>query len=238
MFGTLLAFLSSTMTSAKRNNFQFCCFDEDYVRQLRDGTPSVEQHFATYFGELLGIKLRSRVRSPELIEDIKQETLLRVLHSLRRRENLRNPERLGAFVLAVCNNVICELLRAETRYTQGDDNDFDGAATGVDAIAALVNEQRKGHVRQVLSELPARDREVLRLLFLEELDGSEVCRRLGVTESYLRVLLFRAKARFREVSLTTTRTYAAVLQTARERPTITPAGSPRWPGRAALSCSR
>src|SRR5215813_2041601 len=38
----------------------FFVFDKVYVDRLRDGEPSTEQHFVTYFGEILGIMLRAR----------------------------------------------------------------------------------------------------------------------------------------------------------------------------------
>ena len=62
---------------------QFQTFDDDYLRRLRDGDSQVEQHFASYFGELILLKLRRRVRTRQLMEDIRQETLCRVLRAAR-----------------------------------------------------------------------------------------------------------------------------------------------------------
>jgi RNA polymerase sigma-70 factor (ECF subfamily) len=53
-------------------------------------------------------------------------------------------------------------------------------------------------VRQVLEKLPERDRTILRAVFLEEREKDEVCREIGVTRDYIRVLLHRAKQSFRE----------------------------------------
>jgi RNA polymerase sigma-70 factor (ECF subfamily) len=50
----------------------------------------------------------------------------------------------------------------------------------------------------VLAELPRKDREVLRLVLLEERDKAEVCQKLRITPEYLRVLLHRARERFRD----------------------------------------
>jgi DNA-directed RNA polymerase specialized sigma24 family protein len=47
--------------------------------------------------------------------------------------------------------------------------------------------------------MPSADREILRLTLLEEEDRDEVCRKMGVNRGYLRVLLHRAKQRFKEV---------------------------------------
>ena len=55
----------------------FEVFDGSYVSRLRAGDPSTEQHFVGYFTELITLKLRSRLRAPEVIEDLKQETFSR-----------------------------------------------------------------------------------------------------------------------------------------------------------------
>jgi DNA-directed RNA polymerase specialized sigma24 family protein len=60
-----------------------------------------------------------------------------------------------------------------------------------------VDFDRKRQVQAALSDLPEKDRNLLRSIFLEETDKSEICRRYRVEGDYLRVLLHRAKARFR-----------------------------------------
>jgi RNA polymerase sigma-70 factor (ECF subfamily) len=51
-------------------------------------------------------------------------------------------------------------------------------------------------VRQILNQLPERDRRLLQLL-LEERNKDEVCAEFGITREYLRVLLHRAKQSFK-----------------------------------------
>ncbi|HEX8881821.1 MAG TPA: hypothetical protein VF749_17385, partial [Candidatus Acidoferrum sp.] len=45
----------------------------------------------------------------------------------------------------------------------------------------------------------ARDRELLRAVFFEERDKDAVCREIGVDRNYLRVLVHRAKDKFKAV---------------------------------------
>ena len=52
-----------------------------------------------------------------LVEDIRQETLLRVLGALRGGKGLKRPECLGSFALAVCQNVMREFVRAQSAST-------------------------------------------------------------------------------------------------------------------------
>ena len=75
----------------------FETFNEEYVRRLTNGDSGAGEHFASYFGNLLFMKLRVRLRSAELIEDVRQETLTRVLVVLRQGAGVDRPERFGAF---------------------------------------------------------------------------------------------------------------------------------------------
>ena len=104
---------------------EFVTFDGEYVRRLTDGDAETERHFTAYFSELIRIKLRSKLKSPHLIEEVRQETFLRVLNTLKRKGGLEHPERLGAFVNTVCNNVMMESIRGESRTTAYPTENFD-----------------------------------------------------------------------------------------------------------------
>ncbi len=177
---------------------QFQAFTSEYVECLTRGDVETERHFVAYFAELLRIKLRKALRSPQAIEDIRQETFLRVLNVLRRRQGLATPEKLGAFVNGVCNNVLIEYYRSASRHCPPPEPGFDVAGSDQDPEAECVNAERKRGVREILDQLPARDRQILRLIFIEEREKDEVCRICHVDRGYLRVLLHRAKIRFRE----------------------------------------
>lgn len=174
-------------------------FDRAYVERLAAGDPETARHFTDYFSGLLSLKLRSRLRSPALVEDAKQETFVRVLAALRRQDGLQSPGALGSFVNSVCNNVLFELYRTQTRTGSLEDEvpqEVQDGAPGADIVLAAIEERT--HVRHVIDALPEKERQLLRWLFFDELDKDEICRRLNVDRGYLRVLLHRAKLRFRE----------------------------------------
>lgn len=172
-------------------------FDREYIERLLRADPEVERHFTRYFGDLLTIKLRSRLRSSTLADDVKQETFVRVLAALRRNGGLETPSALGGFVNSVCNNILMETYRAGTRFTSLDETpeDSDGKP-GAETV--LIAAEQRARVRAAMAELPRKDRELLQWLFFEHRDKDEVCRRLKIDRNYLRVLLHRAKAHFRE----------------------------------------
>lgn len=177
---------------------QFHSFDASYVESLCAGDFATQEHFVRYFTELLHLKLRSRLRSPQAIEDVRQETFARVFASLRKGGSLRQPDRLGAFVNTVCNNVLFEHYRSTSRSDSLDDEGQpELPATGMDALGHVTAQQLKTKVREILLDIPPRDRDLLNAVFLEERDRDEVCRDFGVDREYLRVLLFRAKQEFK-----------------------------------------
>lgn len=177
---------------------RFHSFDEDYLRRLAGGDSVVESHFTAYFGELLTLKLRVRLRSPQLVEDVRQETLLRVLQIIRKKGGVEYPERFGAFVSAVCNNVLMEMIRADMRHDSLEPA-FEPVDQRIDLDAPLVTAQRRRQVQAVLEELPEKDRDLLRMIFLEERGKPEISQHFQVGDDYLRVLLHRAKTKFRSI---------------------------------------
>jgi RNA polymerase sigma-70 factor, ECF subfamily len=171
-------------------------FTREYVERLREGDPSTEQHFVTYFDQLLRIKLRARMLASETVEDLRQETYIRVLVTLRK-DGIRQPERFGAFVNSTCNYVLQEFYRASSRTSPWDDSYLEVPDQAVNVENSLVTKQMKERVRQTVQELPKKDRDLLKAFFLEEKDKDEVCSQFGVDRDYLRVLLHRAKDKFR-----------------------------------------
>lgn len=177
---------------------QFHAFDAAYIENLCAGDHRTQEHFVGYFTELLHLKLRSRLQSPQAIEDVRQETFVRVFAGLRKPGALRQPESLGAFVNTVCNNVLFEHYRASSRSQSLDDEGAQEiASTAADAHAIAVASQVKFKVREILLGLPVRDRTILKAVFFDERDREEICREFGVDREYLRVLLHRAKQDFK-----------------------------------------
>jgi RNA polymerase sigma-70 factor (ECF subfamily) len=176
----------------------YAAFDADYLARLKHGDPETEQHFTSYFSNAIWLKLRNRVRARHLIDEIRQETFARVLKYLQSGKQVQYPERFGGFVQAVCHNVMLEVLRSESKYRQTDEPLIDPPDRRVKFDIDVVTEERKQAVRDVLFEMPEKDRTILKMVFLEEGDRSEICKSFKVDADYLRVLLHRAKERFRE----------------------------------------
>lgn len=177
----------------------FFSFDADYVRRLTEGDAETERHFVSYFSPLLLIKLRQRLRSREELEDLRQEVFLRVLRSLRQGPGIERPECFGAYVHSICNNVVLEYLRGQAKSEQWDEHADEARDPAVSIERELVTEERSRRLRSLIDEMAPKDRFLIRAIFLDERDKDAVCREQGVGRDYLRVLLHRAKKRFRHL---------------------------------------
>lgn len=177
----------------------FDAFDASYIDRLRGDDPVTEEHFVRYFSELIVLKLRSRLRSPQAIEDVRQETFARTLALLRTERGILHAERLGSLVNSICNNVLFEQYRSDGR---ADPLEEETAAALIgrapDVLTTMISIETQDRVRTVLDTLSERDRSLLRAVFLEEKDKDDICREMGVNREYIRVLLHRAKHSFRK----------------------------------------
>jgi RNA polymerase sigma-70 factor (ECF subfamily) len=172
-------------------------FDTEYLIRLREGDAETERHFVLHFSNAIRLSLRYRLRSWQLIDDIQRETFLRVLNFLRSDKSMDHPERLGAYVHSVSINVMMELLRASARHPATPEDAHQYVERRVNPESEVATRERKDVLRNVLEELQEKDRNILRTVFLEDIDKDEVCKRFDVSRDYLRILVHRAKVRFR-----------------------------------------
>lgn len=177
----------------------FFAFDKAYVERLRGGDPPTEHHFVSYFEQLLRIKLRARTLPSDKVEDLRQETFIRVIAAVRREGGVRQPERFGAFVNSICNNVLMEHYRNSGKNQSMDDTHFEIPDKLLDLDGMLVTKETCNRVRLILKGMPKRDGDLLRAIFFEERDKNSVCKEFNVDRDYLRVLLHRAKDKFKSL---------------------------------------
>jgi RNA polymerase sigma-70 factor, ECF subfamily len=174
-------------------------FGPEQVQRLLSGDREAGREFATRFVPLLRMKIRCRrPGAPEaLVADLIQETLVRVLDSLKS-GRVQDVGRLGAFVAGVCERVLLEGRTRAARLVALDDVPEPALSLGnPEALAAL--HQRARLAEQVITSLPAREQEVLQLILVEDRDRDEVCKRYGISRENLRVILCRARDRLRDL---------------------------------------
>ncbi len=170
----------------------FFTFDDEYVRRLRDGDPATVDHYFKYFNFFLGRRLLGRVPFSD-INDIQQEVHLRVFVYLGSGKEIRDSQRFGAFVFGFCDNIVRERGRIHTTEVLDDVYSAD-----VDLLGDLITAEEKAHVHRTLDALKPREAEILRAIYLHDLDKDAICERFQVDRNYLRVLVYRALEKFRD----------------------------------------
>jgi RNA polymerase sigma-70 factor (ECF subfamily) len=187
------------LSGSRGKLLQFHAFDDDYLGRLREGDFPTQEHFRKYFTALMKVKLRSRLKSPEAIDDVQQETFVRFFGALRDGK-IREPKSLGSYVNSMCNNILKEAWRKDDpTISLDDDNAPELPAAPFDVSKIVADRQTAQKIQRVIEQLSERDRRVLRAIFFEERDKDEVCRELGITRDNLRLLLHRAKQNFKHL---------------------------------------
>jgi RNA polymerase sigma-70 factor (ECF subfamily) len=183
-----------SMTSAQPLTYYE--FDAAYLHGLKVHDPLTEDHFVGYFNSVLRMKLRGRSPNVEQQNDIRQETFARVLTAIRTPGRIRQPERLGAFVTSVCNNILYESFRTEKRYQPIEALPAEPQDCARSPEAVYTGEEAARKVKDAVSCLPYKERTVLRAIYFEEKDKDEICTQFGINRSNLQVLLHRAREKF------------------------------------------
>jgi len=129
------------------------------------------------------------------VDDIVQETLTRVLMAARD-EKIQNPAAMGAFLNGVCRNVVSEYRRRNMRDEPMPEVVPEPPGNGIGEADLFDLRQA---ITQGLNQLSDRDRRVLRAFYLEEKSRGEILKETGLTDENFRVVLCRAKERFREI---------------------------------------
>lgn len=140
---------------------------------------------------------RGRVRDPEIVDDLTQETFLRALRGFSR---LRDPARFSAWLYRTAENLLRDHFRRKGR--RGDTVVFtaelDGADSGLSAEEQLTQTEDVERLLRQVEQLPARYREPLLLRHAQDLSYTEISELLGVTENTVRVRIFRARQMLRK----------------------------------------
>lgn len=166
--------------------------DARLVEEIRRGERAAEATLYEKYSARVFYLALSELRSREDAEDVRAETFLRVLQSIRQGQ-LRSPEALASFILGTAQNVIRESHRQARRTEQMADPQGTHSAE-----SAFLDPVVKRTVEQVTRRLKPRDQAFLRMYYYEELPADQIARKLGIKEERLRLIKSRALKSFRD----------------------------------------
>ncbi len=137
-------------------------------------------------------------RSQAEAEDIVQEAMMRMWDNRREWPNIRNIESFCS--LLVRNFAIDRIKQSGFRYETIDADRFlNVEASGELPIENLILTDEKRVVLSVISSLPERQREVIRLRELEDMSYKEIAAELSISEAQVKILLFRARQSVKKI---------------------------------------
>jgi RNA polymerase sigma-70 factor (ECF subfamily) len=128
-------------------------------------------------------------------EDLAQETFLQ---AWRRREHLRNPNAMRAWLFTIAKNLWNDRLRCKLRRpTQIEPFGDDHQSSAAEPDRKLIVQEDLRRVLDAMDLLPARQREVLYLYACEELSLGEIAGVLGISSEAAKASLCEARKQIR-----------------------------------------
>ena len=164
------------------------------VGRIRNGDEQAETRLVELFSR--PVRVMARVRAGRKLEedDLTQEVLMAAIAAVRRGQ-LREADRLGAFVAGIARNVINNRLRS----TRAGFEPLDGheEAAVADLRDEVARRERAALLRRGLEKLTVDDRRILVLTMIDGLRTAEIAERMGVTEEVVRARKSRALKRLK-----------------------------------------
>jgi RNA polymerase sigma-70 factor, ECF subfamily len=148
------------------------------------------------FRERLRLFALRRLGDSAAAEDVAQETLRRVIDASRA-GRIENPAALPGFVFQTAHHVCLQHFRSHKREgrallrLRGEDPPEREAHP----LASLIGDEQRKAVRRALERLDEGDRELLRLVYYEEMESRVLAERLGLTPGAFRVRKHRVLGR-------------------------------------------
>lgn len=146
--------------------------------------------FDAYYDRIYAYAYR-RVGTRDHAEDIAASVFEDALRGIKRYQWQGKP--LSAWLYRIASRRIADFYREAGKHGDVEIGSLDALSDG--PVAGLELAEEQGQVHRALSCLGASDREIIRLVFFEELDRSEVAALLNCTVNNVYVRLYRALQR-------------------------------------------
>jgi RNA polymerase sigma-70 factor, ECF subfamily len=167
--------------------------DSELAGRLANGDREAEAELYRRLAPRVRLYGLRHLRDPAAAEDLAQDVVLMTFESLRLGK-VREPERLGSFVLGTCRRVVADLRRGTARrqrLLERYGSDREPSPAHEDEALDL------GHVALCLERLSERERSVVVLSFYSERPSAEIGVELGMSPANVRVVRHRALLRLR-----------------------------------------
>lgn len=174
----------------------------ELARRIAAGERAAESELVDHFGRGIRVLVRHLTHDGAHADDLFQETFRLAIEKIRAAE-LREPERLAAFLAGLARNLaIADFRRQRAHPSTELDAVPEPAAPLPDPLDTALRRDEARRVRQLLAELePERDRQVLFRFYLAEEPKERICADYGLSSLHFNRVVHRARERFRQLLL-------------------------------------
>lgn len=167
------------------------------VDRLRAGDAAAMAELYQVFAKGIRFYLCRQV-GPQELDDRVHDAFLVVVQSIQRGE-LRDPRRLMGFVRTVVRRMVAAQIDREV-HIRRETIELDHGARIADERAnpekCIILRQKINLIREILAQMPERDREILDRFYVQEQLPEHICDEMNLSITQFRLLKSRAKARF------------------------------------------
>jgi RNA polymerase sigma factor (sigma-70 family) len=172
--------------------------DTGLVAAIAAGSPESESAFVARYLPKVRTLLIVRSRNPELAQDLQQDVMIEALCALRKGQ-LRDAERLSAFVAGIARNVLNNHFRGQSRTPMHEELPAELADTSREHPSdSEESELRRQMAHQAIASLNDVDRSILQMTLVDDLKPGRIAERLGLDPDVVRQRKLRATRRVME----------------------------------------
>lgn len=161
------------------------------ARRWRQGDRNAAAEVAGRYADALGAVAYGILGDVSLSEDVVQETFAR---AAKRRDALRQEERLGGYLVGIARNVAVDVSRQRRRETGLGDNHRAASDPGMDASRAELAEA----LREAVGALPEDQRDLFLMKYVSNMRYAAIGRVLGMSGNAVGQKLWRIRMKLQK----------------------------------------
>jgi len=159
--------------------------DSELVARYINGNEEVLEVLINRHRDKIFGFIYSKVRNQELTEDLFQDTLFKIVRTLKRGKYIEEGKFLS-WVIRIAHNIIIDYYRKKNKmknvYESEDFSLFDVLHDhSLDAENQMIRQQMIQKIRVLIETLPSEQKEVLKMRMYEELSFQEIAQATGVS---------------------------------------------------------
>ena len=164
-------------------------------RMARGDTQSLNELYARYGSAILGF-LTSRLSNRQLAEELLQDVMLAAWKSA---GSFRGDSKVKTWLFVIARNRAINSQRKRSPEIVQLNESFGYQSEDTGPMEKMIKQANREVVRSAIDQLPQGQKEVLILVFYNQLSGPETAEVLGISEGTVKSRLHRAKHQLKQL---------------------------------------